>query len=123
MDGKTFSNEYETPTENELERTFVTLPPFSSIRTKTSENDRNEYRSIVNEEILNYSPQSPAINCSMPMENYWKEPSPSNPSGLVYCLQGQNNFQEDQTNSIFKCNKLSGVSTEVLGSAGKIQLV
>ncbi|GFS54262.1 hypothetical protein TNIN_433051 [Trichonephila inaurata madagascariensis] len=41
------------------------------------------------------------------MENCWKEPSPSNPIGLVYCLQGQNNFQEDQTNSIFK------VSTEV----------
>ncbi|GFY46358.1 zinc finger protein 16 [Trichonephila inaurata madagascariensis] len=116
MDDKTFSNEYETPTENKLERTFVTLPPFSSIRTKAFEIDRNEYRSIVNEEILNYSPQSTAINCSMPMENCWKDPSPSNPSGLVYCLQGQNNFQEFQTNSIFKCSKPSGVSTEVPGS-------
>ncbi|GFY71743.1 zinc finger protein 16 [Trichonephila inaurata madagascariensis] len=116
MDDKTFLNEYETPTENELERSFVTLPPFSSIRTKAFENDRNEYRSIVNEEILNYIPQSPAINCCLPMEDCWKEPSPSNASGLVYCLQGQNNFQEAQTNSIFKCNKPSGVSTEVPGS-------
>ncbi|GFY61009.1 zinc finger protein 16 [Trichonephila inaurata madagascariensis] len=108
MDDKTFSNEYETPTENELERTFVTLPPFSSIRTKAFENDRNEYRPIVNEEILNYSPQSPAINYSLPMEDCWSEPSPSNASGLVYCLQAQNNFQEDQPNSIFKCNKPNG---------------
>ncbi|GFU78071.1 zinc finger protein 16 [Trichonephila clavipes] len=116
MDHKVFSNEYETPTENDLERTFATLQPFSSTSAIAFENVQNEYRPIAYEEFLNYSPQSPAINCSLPMEDCRREPQVSNANELLSCLQGQNNFQKVQPNLVSEYIESIGVNKEVQGS-------
>ncbi|GFU96783.1 zinc finger protein 16 [Trichonephila clavipes] len=108
MDDQNVSNEYERSTVTDLKRTFVTLPPFSSIRANAIENVRNEYRPIAYEEFLNYIPQNPAINCSLSIEDFWRESQEANANGLVSCLQGQNNFQEAQPNAISECIEFIG---------------
>ncbi|GFR19272.1 hypothetical protein TNCT_245341 [Trichonephila clavata] len=72
MDGKEFSNEFGTPTERNLEMTFVTLPPFPSIRANAFGNVRNEYRPIAIEEYFRYSQQSIATTCDLPKEDRLK---------------------------------------------------
>ncbi|GFU38556.1 zinc finger protein 16 [Trichonephila clavipes] len=115
MDDKMFSKDYETPTENDLERTFATLQPFSSTRAYAFENVQNEYRPIAYEKVLNYSLQSPAINCNLPKENCRREPQVSNGNELLSCLQGQNVFQEVQTNLVSECIETIEVKKEVPG--------
>ncbi|GFR12937.1 zinc finger protein 16 [Trichonephila clavata] len=115
MDDKIVLNEYERPAENDLERTFVTLPPFSSIRANAFENVRNEYRPIAIEEYFIYSQQTIATTCDLPKEDSWIQHQEDNAIGLgpVSFLQWPNNFHENMSNSFLTCNVSAGENLDL----------
>ncbi|GFT48502.1 zinc finger protein 28 [Trichonephila clavipes] len=117
MEDKIFLNEYGRGTEDDLERTFVTLEPISTRRGNAFQSARNEFQPKTFEEILNYSSQSASNNCSLIIQDNWIEPEVSNANRpfTEAFLKWQNNFQEIQPNSGFQCNEFSRVNMEVQG--------
>ncbi|GFY44200.1 zinc finger protein 16 [Trichonephila inaurata madagascariensis] len=115
MDDKIVLSEYGRDTENDLEKTFITLEPVSTRRTNAFENVRNEFRPQAYEEILNYPSQSAANNCSLLMQDKWTEVQLSNAIRLFTqsSFNWQNNFQDVITNSGLEYNEFSRVNREV----------
>ncbi|GFY44672.1 zinc finger protein 16 [Trichonephila inaurata madagascariensis] len=115
MDDKIVLSEYGRHTENDLEKTFVTLEPISKRRRNAFESVRNELRPTACEEILNYSSQSAGNNFNVFMQDKWTETQVSNASRLFTqsSLKWQNNFQDVITNSGHEYNEFSRVNREV----------
>ncbi|GFU78099.1 hypothetical protein TNCV_1316291 [Trichonephila clavipes] len=108
----------EGDTEDDLERTFVTLEPISIRRGNAFQNLRNEFRPKTFEETLNYSSQSASNNCSLIIQGNWTEPEVSNaniPFTESSLKNGRIIFQEIQPNSGFQYNEFSRVIMEVQG--------
>ncbi|GFQ87704.1 zinc finger protein 16 [Trichonephila clavata] len=84
MDDKYYSNEFEAPPERDLEMTFVTLPPFSSIRANAFGNVRNEYRPIAIEEYSRYTQQSSPTTVNLQKEDSWIQPQEANATCLGF---------------------------------------
>ncbi|GFY65018.1 zinc finger protein 16 [Trichonephila inaurata madagascariensis] len=115
MDDKIVLNEYGRDTENDLEKTFITLEPISTRRTNAFESVRNEFRPQAYEEILKYLSQSAANNCSLLMQDKWTQVQVSNASKLFTqsSLKWQNNFQDVITIRGHEYNEFSRVNREV----------
>ncbi|GFY48992.1 zinc finger protein 16 [Trichonephila inaurata madagascariensis] len=101
MDDKIVLSQYGRDTENDLEKTFITLVPITTRPTNAFKGVRNEFRPQAYEEILNYLSQSAANNCSLLIQDKWTEVQVSNVSRLFTqsSLKWQNNFQDVIANS------------------------